>query len=352
MIGSLKAFIFIALAALTGLVTFSIANNVHAQDVDLNGATGDILIVGNKGEDSVSFIDLKTGREIGRQPSGKNPHEIALSPNGKHVAVVSYGESNIDIFDVFKRELIEKIDLGSNSNPHGLVWLSDDRIIATTEGSDSIIILSPANEGKRELTAIPTGQKGSHMVVVDKLGKFAYVANLQSASVSKIDLIRGEKIVDVPTGAGTEGVAITPDGKEIYVSARETNMVTVLDSKTMQVLKEIAVGKFPLRVIISPDGKYAVTSNLADGSLSVINTATKALERTIKVSGQDATRQVTILFSFDGKYIYVAETGIDRIAEIDFKTGKLVGRLAAGKDGDGLAILDIIIVTNHQSPAF
>ncbi len=306
-----------------------------------NETTSDasLLLVGNKGEDSLSFINLKTGREISRRNTGKNPHEIALSPNRQQVAVVSYGESNIDIFDVKSREIVEKIDLAGNSNPHGLVWLSDDRIIATTEGSDSIIILSAANEGKRQLTSIPTGQKGSHMVAVDTLGKFAYVANLQSASVTKIDLMKQEKIIDVATGAGTEGIALTPDGKELYVSARGDNSVAILDAQTMKLIKRIEVGRFPLRVIISPDGKYAVTSNLQDGSLSVIDTATRQVVRTIKVSGQQGTQQVTILFSEDGKYIYAAETGINRIAEIDFEKGEIVGRLPAGEDGDGLAII-------------
>lgn len=325
------------LLALPLIISAQISAPVNAND-DASAASP-VLLVGNKGEDSLSFVNLTTGREISRRNTGKNPHEIALSPDKSQIAVVSYGESNIDIFDVASRDIIQKIDLGSNSNPHGLVWLADDRIIATTEGSDTIIILSAAVNGERELSAIPTGQKGSHMLAVDAAGKFAYVANLQSASVSKIDLVKQVKIIDVATGAGTEGIALTPDGKELYVSARGDNSVAILDADTMKIEKRIEVGRFPLRIIISPDGKYAVTSNLQDGSLSVINTSTKELERTIKVGGQSGTQQVTILFSADGKFLYVAETGINRVAEIDFATGKVLGRLPAGEDGDGLAII-------------
>lgn len=342
MTSHLKIILYAALLALFSFLFIqSLFGNKSAiaQEEAVSENSESILLVGNKGEDSVSFIDLETGREIGRRPSGKNPHEIALSPNKDRVAVVSYGENNIDIFDVKTRSLIEKIDISPNSNPHGLVWLSDDRIIATTEGSDTITILSAADDnGKRALSSIATGQKGSHMLAVDKAGEFAFVANLQSASVTKIDLINGVKIQDVATGAGTEGIAITPDGKEVYVSARGANIVTVLDSASMKMIDQIKVGRFPLRVIISPDGKYAVTSNLEDGSLSVIDTQSRKLIRTITVSGKADTQQVTILFSADGKYIYVAETGINRVAEIDFDQGKLIGRLAAGEDGDGLGI--------------
>ena len=63
------------------------------------GAQG-TLLVGNKGEDTVSFIDLASGGELARLPTGRMPHEIAISPDGKQAAVVAYGGTTIDIFDI------------------------------------------------------------------------------------------------------------------------------------------------------------------------------------------------------------------------------------------------------------
>ena len=42
-------------------------------------AAAPVLLVGNKGEGTLSFVDLATGAEIGRSPTGKWPHEIAIS---------------------------------------------------------------------------------------------------------------------------------------------------------------------------------------------------------------------------------------------------------------------------------
>ena len=58
----------------------------------------------------------------------------------------------------------------------------------------------------------------------------------------------------------------------------------------------------------------------------------------MQVSGDPKFQQVTMLFNTDGSRLYVAETGIDRIAELEFPSGRLIGRLPAGKNGDGLAI--------------
>ena len=89
----------------------------------------------------------------------------------------------------------------------------------------------------------------------------------------------------------------------------------------------------------APDGRQMVTSNLADGSLSVIDVVTRKVVRTIRVSGSAEAQQVTLLFSPDGSRLYVAETGGNKIAEIDFASGELLGRLSGGAQGDGLAIV-------------
>ena len=80
-------------------------------------AANPLLIVGNKGEDSISFVDLVTGRELARRETGPNPHEIALSPDGKRIAVVAYGGSSIDIFDVERRERVRTCLLYTSPSP-------------------------------------------------------------------------------------------------------------------------------------------------------------------------------------------------------------------------------------------
>jgi DNA-binding beta-propeller fold protein YncE len=60
--------------------------------------------------------------------------------------------------------------------------------------------------------------------------------------------------------------------------------------------------------------------------------------REISVSGSQEAGQVTIILSPDGKRVYAAETGRNQVAEVDLASGKVLRRLPAGKNGDGLAI--------------
>lgn len=310
-------------------------------------AIAQTLVIGNKGENSVSFVDLVTGREIARGETAEMPHEVAISPDGRRAAVVAYGGQTIDLFDVASATLTERIDLGANRRPHGLVWLADGRLLATTEGSDTLTVVraAPTGVGPR-VTQIPTGQKGSHMVAVSPDGARAFVVNMRSASVSVIDLASRTKVRDVPVGAEPEGVALSNGGRRLWISDRKGNEVHIFDAATLRQIARLPTGATPIRVAISPDGRHAVTSNYGAGTLTFIDTETLKVARTVRVSGNPRFQQVTILFSADGRRLYVAETGIDRIAEVDVAGGKVIGRMPAGRNGDGLGIASVRTTRN------
>jgi len=286
------------------------------------------LLVGNKGEDNVSFIDLETGREIRRVPvSGSAPHEIAVTPNHKFAAVVNYGGAEIDIFDIGSQDIWMTIDLGGGNS---IVHLIPHHDFTKTENA-------ACPKYNWSVEAIPTHQNGTHMIAVSADNEIAYTANLRSGTISRIEL-KTKTVKSVDAGKEVEGIAVSKDGSEVWTSVRGENKVVIFDAGNLEKLTEIKVGAFPLRILSSPDGKKMVTSNLKDGTVTVLDVKTRKVERTIKVSGSDQTQQVTLLFSNDGNRLYIAETGINKIAEIDFESGELIGRLSGGEQGDGLAI--------------
>lgn len=299
------------------------------------GVTGTLLI-GNKGENTLSFVDLATGRELGRAATGRMPHEIAISPDGAQAAVVAYGARSIDIFDVATRARLRTIDLSPNDGPHGLIWLPDGRLVATTERSRSLTIVDTRN-GDR-VSAIATGQEGTHMVAVTPDHARAFTANIAAGTVSVLDLNAGTKIRDITVGGRPEGIALTPDGRTLWVGDLEGARVQAFDTTSYDRVAEVPTGEVPIRVTASPDGRWIVTSNLGGGSLTVIDAATRVVARTVPVSGSREAAQVTILFSADGRRVYAAETGRNQIAEVDLETGRVTRRLAAGANGDGIAI--------------
>jgi YVTN family beta-propeller protein len=299
-------------------------------------ASAGTLLVGNKGENSLSFIDLATGRELGRAATGPMPHEIAVSPDGRRAAVVAYGGRTIDIFDVRTRARLRTVDLAPNEGPHGISWLADGRIVATAERSRSLVLVDPARGWA--VSAIATGQQGTHMVAVSPDRRRAYTANIGSGTVSVIDLAAGAKLRDIAVGGQPEGIALADGGRTLWVGDNRGARVQAYDTQSFARRAALPTGPVPIRVAASPDGRWIVTSNAGAGTLTVIDARTRKVARTVVVSGAGEAGQVTIIFAADGRRLYAAETGRNRVAEVDLASGRVLRRLAAGAQGDGLAI--------------
>lgn len=300
------------------------------------------LFVAAKRGNTLSKVDLASGKEVLRLPSCTNPHELATSPDGLHVALACYGGTSVDIFRTESLDKVVSIDLGQDARPHGIVWHDNGDLYVTAEGRRSIFWLrQPLGEG-RELFEFGTGKQGSHMLAVSPDARTAWTTDLGSRTVTRIDLVTRRGPFSVTVGEEPEGISLSPDGKTLWVSARGSDQAFALDPVTMEVRHTVATGKFPLRIAVRPQGDVAVTSDLQDGSLSVIDTVTAKVIRTIPVSSPAEAQQrfqVTILWSADGNRIYVAETASDTVAEVDYTSGKVLRRLKVGEGGDGMVIL-------------
>ena len=328
------------------LASCAVSQEARTGDASVVSNVQGTLFVANKRGNTLSKIDLATGEEVLRKPSCTNPHELATSPDSKHVALACYGGTTVDIFRTVDLTRVRSVELGENARPHGIVWDESGTIFVTAEGRQSVFRIEDPVTGKffdeNLISEYRTGQRGSHMLAVSPDGKVAWTTDLGSKTVTRLELDRGRLPLHVTVGEEPEGIALTPDGKTLWVTARGSDKAYALDPNTLEIRKEVDTGRFPLRLAIRPQGDVAITSDLADGSLTVIDVASAKVERSIAVSSPqeaETRQQVTILWSKDGTRIYVAETGSDTIAEVDYEGGKVLRRIEVGKGGDGLAIL-------------
>ena len=327
-------------ALLTALSVLLLPATASSQTGAVRGSSSGTLLIGNKGENSLSLVDLRSGREVRRVPTGRMPHEIALSPDGRRAAVVAYGGRTIEIYALPGAERVQTVELGENARPHGLLWLPDNRLLATAEGRDALAIVDMNGRTPR-VREMATGAEGSHMVAVSPDRTRAYVANMGAGTVGVFDLRQRARLREIPAGSQPEGLAVSPDGRRLWVADRAGDTLRVIDTGSFRELAALPTGKTPIRVAISPDGRHAVTSDFGAAALSLFDARTMRPVGTIPV-GRPGSQQVTILFSRDGRRLYVAETGTDTVAELDFPSGRVLRRLPAGKNGDGLGLSPLV----------
>ncbi|MEM9233947.1 MAG: cytochrome D1 domain-containing protein [Pseudomonadota bacterium] len=313
-------------------------------------AHADTLIVGNKVEHTVSFIDLATGEEMARRDTGRAPHEVAVSPDGGLAVIVSYREQNytgntLHVFDVETAEQIRVIDLGEHLGPHGLKWIPGTReVIATTEVSEDVVI---ANVDTGEITgSIKTDQQGTHMVTLSPDALRAYTGNIGSGSFSVLDLKTRTKIRDVKAGSQTEAVTVSPDGKEIWVGNNASQSIMIFDSETFEMTKEIRTEGIPIRVEMNPTGEYVAVSFPRLHKVVILDTQSHEQVAEILMQTEGGLVPVTLLWSGDNKYLWAATTGGARVVEIATADWSLRRTLSAGSGSDGLGYSPLDVKVN------
>lgn len=301
------------------------------------------LFVVNKSDDTVSAIDVPSGELVANVSTGKGPHEIAVSPDGKTAVATNYGTAenrgnSLTVIDVEAGSLKATILLRNHIAPHGIKWLPDSRHVAvTTEGSQEILVVDVP--GRQVKSVVRTDQEISHMVALAPDGRRAYVANIGSDTVSVIDLNLGLLLQNLSTSAEPEGIAVTPDGSEIWVSNRDADTVMVFNATTLAMEVEFGAGETPIRIEMTPDGRHALVTNAGSNELWVFDVENRSEVARIAVG----EAPIGLLIDPDGKRAYVANVDADYISVIDTSTWEVVGRLEAGSAPDGLGFSVVTI---------
>ncbi|PJB11247.1 MAG: hypothetical protein CO119_11830 [Flavobacteriales bacterium CG_4_9_14_3_um_filter_40_17] len=310
------------------------------------------LIVLNKSDDTVNFIDLKSDSIVATLTTDKNPHEVAVSLDGKTAVVTNYGNpkergNSLTVIDIPKRKVVKTIKLDYFA-PHGIDLISNEDVLVTSEMSKKVLVVNiPLGYVTQE---VGTGQEISHMVVYAGVSNKAFVANIGSGSVSVIDLnnYRLEKII--PTGSGAEGIAVSPDNQSVWVTNRAADFVSVIDAESFEIVNLIESPKFPIRVKFTHQTNLALVSNAQTGTVNVFNAHSGELLHTISMEAtasekepgrlfqqfDDSPVPVGILIHPNDKFAYVANTNADIITVINLETFVVEKRLKAGREPDGL----------------
>ncbi len=172
------------------------------------------------------------------------------------------------------------------------------------------------------------------------LARDAYVANIESGTVSVIDT-QTNQVVGSPIvlGKGVAAIAITPDGRRAYVANEESGTVSVIDTQTNQVVgAPITVGKIPAGIAITPDGKRAYVANGESDTVSVIDTqSNQALGSPIGL--KKSSFPVAVAITPDDKTAYIADNNSGAVSVIDTQTNQVVGSpITVGINPDAIAI--------------
>lgn len=311
--------------------------------------TGKLYIISKVSED-IQVVDLSTGSEIGEIPIDILSHEAVSTVDNKKIVITNYASNNgnvLKVLDVTTNTIEKTINLNAAITANGIVATPKPNEVAIIDYvNNKFLILNIEND--RIVDSIATQQNKSHLVVLHPNKPIAYVTNVNSGSISVIDLNLGEVLKIIPCGLGRKGIDITPDGSELWVSNTKESNLNVINTSTYDITKTLKTGKDPIKLKFSVDGNYCLITNAIEGNVDVFNQQTKEKIKSIEFHGKSSIlekilyhtpRPVNIIMHPNGKYAFVSNSNAKKIEVIDMNTFTIVSTIGTGKVPDAMVFI-------------
>jgi YVTN family beta-propeller protein len=323
------------------------------------------LLVLEKAQNTLVIVDPVALKIVGRVPAGNDPHEVAVSDDGRTAYISNYGGfaglggNTLSVVDLVAQKPLPAIDLGALRSPHGLAFING-KLYFTAEGAKVVGRYDPSSN--KIDWVVGTGQDRTHMVVVSNDAKTIFTTNVSSATVSIIEQSAAQMpgppppsvgaqprptgapgprgppradwhVTNIAVGKGSEGFDLSPDVKELWVANAQDQTVSVIDVAARKVVQTLPSTRSANRLKFTPDGRYVFVSDLGGNEMLVIDAKARKEFKRIPLSGNSEG----IVMSPDGTHAYTTLNSRDAVAVIDLKTMTVTNEVKTGRGPDGLA---------------
>src|SRR5712692_7028121 len=304
---------------------------------------GGLLLVANKGDNSVGIIDPVTGKQVAEiAEGGVTGHEIATSPDGRLAYVPIYGNSgvgqpgtdgsNMVVIDLATRKVAGNVDCGKGVRPHCAVFGPKNGLLyVTTEIDRTISIIDPAT--LKIVGSVPTGQEQTHMLAITRDGHRGYTANVGPGTVSVLDLDARKTLTIIPVSPQVQRISLSVDDKLVFTSDVTKPQLAVIDTATNKIKTWVPLPGLGYGSATTSDGRWLILALPLIHQVAVVDLATLKVAQTIDVP----VRPQEVLVSPDNRVAYVSCDQSAKVAVISLSDWKVKQLIDAGPGADGLA---------------
>ncbi|WP_262695295.1 beta-propeller fold lactonase family protein [Kordiimonas aquimaris] len=310
-----------------------------------------VLVVVSRSNHEIVALDPYTLEVVARYPTGKGPHEVATSSNGKIIYTPAYGvypKPHIEPilpsqmqFTSEASETLNRISLASD-NPqnsefpicqrsHGIVLSPDEHLWVTCQNESRVMEL---NEKTGALIKNwPLGVPGSHILVATPDNNYIITSNVSAGSISILNRLSGT-VKTVQTGAGAEGLALEPNSENVWVGNTQENTISVVRVDNGTIINEFpSHGRFPVKMTVTEGASEVWVVNTFSRGISILDLGSGDLKDKISFNSPP----LGIHSSSDGETIYVTFPRLNEVRAFNRRTRKEMARTDQVMEGDGMA---------------
>ncbi len=302
-----------------------------------------ILLVANKGDNSLGIIDPVAGQQVAQvAEGGVTGHEVAASPDGRLAYVPIYGNSgvgqpgtdgtNMVVIDLATRKVTGNVDFGKGVRPHCAVFGPKNGLLyVSTELEHSLSIIDPAT--LKIVGSVPTGQEQSHMFAITRDGHRAYTANVGPGTVSVLDLDARKTLTIIPVASTIQRISLSVDDELVFTSDVSKPQLAVIETATNKVKTWVPLPGLGYGSAPTADGRWLLVALPLVHQLGVVDLKTFKVAHTVDLP----TRPQEVIVSPDNKVAYVSCDQSGKVAVVNLSDWKVKQIIDAGAGADGLA---------------
>ncbi|MBF0487556.1 MAG: hypothetical protein HQK98_05285 [Nitrospirae bacterium] len=291
-------------------------------------------------DNNLMVVDLATEKVVKSLPTGKTPHALTFTRDGK-VYVNNRGSRELTVIDVNKFEIIRTISLPAvsmlaavspDSTTLAVVYKDALRVSFIDTATDTIIKTisvgkDPKDEFKGAMMKHPYWSKDS---------RYVYVSDNVNNTIVKIAAATGEIKATIDMPGSNHYLHPLNDGKLLYAVNETTKgggtSITIIDSASAGIIKDIPI---PLEAgeqglghhgVFTKNGKYFFSCNEGGRTVAVMDVDKQEIVKTLKVGIGAGHPAITV----DGKYIFVIHHKDNVVTVIDVDKQKVVKDIPVG----------------------
>jgi YVTN family beta-propeller protein len=231
---------------------------------------GRSLLVGDTAGNQMMFLDPNTGEVQKRMPV-TDPYQLAFSPDGRFLTVNGLARNQVDVYDAATMKLLKRFPVVAT--PSHLDYSPDSATVFVSL-QDSNKLEAFDLRTMTEKWSMPVGKTPAGVLWLN--GK-VLVANMGTDYIAVVDPATGRVQEHVVTGKGAHQLFLSPDRKILWVNNRAGGTTVSLDSTTLKVIRSYAIPGGPDDLVFAPDGKIWITRRWAE-KVAIMDPATGSYE--------------------------------------------------------------------------
>jgi YVTN family beta-propeller protein len=217
--------------------SFSPVFSVYVPAAPPSGLLG---YVTNRGDNTITVFDKKSGEVRGMIATGRGPEAVALDQKAGRAYAALSGEDVIDVLDVATGRFVNTIRLNVGDGPAWLALTPDGRtLLAVNAVSRTLSFIDP--QALAELARIPLGD-GPRFVLIDRTGLRCYVFNVVSGTISVVDIAHRALVATLSTDPGPTMGQFNRKGDKLFVIHEWGPYLSVIDPFSLSVAQRVYVG--------------------------------------------------------------------------------------------------------------